>query len=83
MNPEIRVVAMYRLEENPNMELRFVYSEYGWIPELIIDHEYQEISRPPKCFAPSDEVIEKLNDQLFKTVGEILPPVGVFMPNRN
>jgi hypothetical protein len=83
MDAEIRIIACIRTPDNPDIELRFIRSEYGWIPDLVIDHAAGTVSKPPGCFDPIDEVIDALNEATFRLVGDILPPVGAIDVSNN
>lgn len=75
----ITVIASYMVTDDT--ELRFVQTPSGWKPDLLVNHTTEEVSKPPSCFKPTDELLEKLNAATVEQIST--EPVGVYNPCRH
>lgn len=81
--PDVSVIIVVAYKIDEFNEIRFVYTEIGWKPDIIVDYLANEVSKPPSCFKPTDEVIEALNEALKMQLAGALVPVGLYQPEMN
>lgn len=70
--PVVRIATIGIVQVDEHTELRFVKEPWGWRADLVVNQETEEVTAPPECFAPTEDVIEALNRAFLITVGDPL-----------
>jgi len=84
MNNDVKVIAIAIYSITDAVEIRFQRQDDGtWKPDLMVNHVTQEVTSPPTCFTPTDEVIAKLDGALIEMVDGVLEHIELHVPGES